>query len=215
MLDREKHKDEFFQYIIANEKELKKALKKNITMDDDLFDDVTADTICRIGEYIMNKGMKVDSFKNLFFLAAKRQYISEQNKKRKRQQQSSGDFFEMLFDGDTKKRQQQKDIDYLNGLVDDSIERINLQEERAKRINEFYKWLNDELNKHFLPVEVDIFIIYYRLKSEKNGVSYKKLANILKVPVKFITDTIVKIKKYVKADEVIQNKKREMIDKDD
>ena len=78
MLDKEKHKDDFFKFIIENEKELQKALKKNITFDPDIFDDSTADTVCRIGEYIMQKGIKIDNFKYFFFIAAKRDYIAKQ-----------------------------------------------------------------------------------------------------------------------------------------
>ena len=215
MENNDKHLQDFFQYVIDNADELRHCLRKNITYDEDLFDDVTADTVCRIGEYIKNKGLIVNNFKSLFFLAAKRQYIAEQNKKRNRQKQSSNDFFEILFDGDTKKRYTQKELEFIDGLVDDSLEQIEVQEEKARRINEFYHWLNDYLNEQFLPVEVDIFIIYYRLKSESSGVSYKKLAKILQVPVKFITDTIVKIKKFVKADETIRNKKNEMIERYD
>ena len=100
-------------------------------------------------------------------------------------------------------------------MTDDSEGRWVIQEEKANRINEFYNWLQERLNEEFLPVEADIFIFYYRLKSNKTGVSYKKLAKILDVPVKFITDTIVKIKKYIRESEDIQNKKREMIDRKD
>lgn len=215
MENRDKHLQDFFAYVAANADELRHCLRKNITYDPEIFDDVTADTVCRIGEYIANKGLVVENFKSLFFLAAKRQYISEQNKRRNRLKNSSNDFFEILFDGDTKRRYTQQELDFINGLVDDSDEVIERSESKARRINEFYRWLNDYLNEHFLPVETDIFIIYYRLKSEKNGVSYKKLANILQVPVKFITDTIVKIKKFVKSDETIREMKNKMIDKND
>lgn len=211
----EQHKDEFFKYVIENEKMLQKALKKNVTYDPDIFDDVTADTICRIGEYIMNKEKKINSFKDLFFMAAKRQYIAEQNKKRKRQANDIPNFTDIMEDGKKNLSYEQKDIDFLNSLKADEDDEWRYNEEKAKRINDFYKWLEEELNKVFLPNESDIFIFYYRLKSNKTGVSYKKLAKILDVPVKYITDTIVKIKKYIKMNEDIQNKKIEMIDKND
>lgn len=211
----EQHKDEFFKYVIENEKMLQKALKKNVTYDPDIFDDVTADTICRIGEYIMNKEKKINSFKDLFFMAAKRQYIAEQNKKRKRQANDIPNFTDIMEDGKKNLSYEQKDIDFLNSLKADEDDEWRDNEEKAKRINDFYKWLEEELNKVFLPNESDIFIFYYRLKSNKTGVSYKKLAKILDVPVKYITDTIVKIKKYIKMNEDIQNKKIEMIDKND
>jgi len=215
MFDKERHKDEFFQYVIENEKMLQKALRKNITFDPDIFDDVTADTICRIGEYIMNKGTKINSFKDLFFLAAKRQYIAEQNKKRKRQSDDIPNFIDVLDEGRKNFQFDSRDIDFLNSLQTDNDEIWKVNEEKFNRINEFYKWLGQELNKVFLPNEADIFMFYYRLKSNKSGVSYKKLAKILDVRVKYITDTIIKIKKYIKQSDEIQNKKKEMIDKND
>ena len=215
MFDKEKHKDDFFQYIIDNEKELQKALKKNITYDPDIFDDVTADTIIRLAEYIMNKEMQIRDFKSLFFMAAKRQYIAEQNKKRNRVKQDIPNFIDIITEGSKNTSFDSRDISYLRNLTDDGEGRWVIQEERANRINEFYNWLQERLNEEFLPVEADIFIFYYRLKSNKTGVSYKKLAKILDVPVKFITDTIVKIKKYIRESEEIQNKKREMIDRKD
>ena len=63
----EQHKDDFFQYVIEHEKELKYALRKNITYDAEIFDDVTADTIIRIAEYIINKQVFIKDFKGLFF----------------------------------------------------------------------------------------------------------------------------------------------------
>ena len=188
---------------------------KGYEVDGDIFDDVTADTICRIGEYIMNKGIKINSFKDLFFLAAKRQYIAEQNKKRKRQSDDIPNFIDVLDEGRKNFQFDSRDIDFLNSLQTDDDEIWKVNEEKFNRINEFYKWLGQELNKVFLPNEADIFMFYYRLKSNKSGVSYKKLAKILDVPVKYITDTIIKIKKYVKQSDEIQNKKKEMIDKND
>lgn len=215
MFDSEKHKDDFFRYIVENEKMLQKALRKNITYDPDLFDDVTADTIVRIGEYILKKGVEVKSFKDLFFLAAKRQYIAEQNKKRKKQANDIPNFSDILDDGKKNLSFDARDISFLNGLKTDDDEIWRKQEEKYNSINDFYKWLEVKLNEVFLPNEADIFIFYYRLKSNKTGVSYKKLAKILDVPVKYIADTIVKIKKYIRESEEIQNKKREMIDKNE
>ena len=71
MFDREKHKNDFFNYVIENKRELQKALKKNITYDPDIFDDVTCNTITRIAEYIVNNGVKINNFKFFFFIAAK------------------------------------------------------------------------------------------------------------------------------------------------
>ena len=213
MEEREKHKDDFFRFIIENEKELQKALKKNITMDDELFDDVTADTICRIGEYIMNKGIKVNSFKNLFFLAAKRQYIAEQNKKRKLQAIHNRDFFDNIFNG-LEKKEKQEDLNIYRQLLfcDEDIVR---DDRRYSKVKELLTYIENKLSEVFLPVEIDIFLIYFILKSNKNGISYKKMARLTDIDLKFVTSSIQKVKKYVRENEDIQNKKRELLKEDD
>ena len=63
----EKHANDFMLYVAEHEEELKNAIKKNITYDDDIFDDVTANTTLRIAEYIINNKANIKSFKNLSF----------------------------------------------------------------------------------------------------------------------------------------------------
>ena len=85
------------------------------------------------------------------------------------------------------------------------------KEERNEKINELFWYLSDVLNEVFTPVEADIFLIYYRLKSEKSGISYKKMAQITEKPLSEITDIIKKIKKYIRTNEDIINKKKELL----
>lgn len=212
MLDKEKHKDEFFKFIIDNEKELQKALKKNITFDPDIFDDSTADTVCRIGEYIMQKGIKIDNFKYFFFIAAKRDYIAKQNKKRMEQKLHNRDFFDNIFNG-LEKREKKEDIDIYRSLIDSNETPAN--EDKIEKTHVLFNYLEEELNKQFPPDEADMFLIYFRLKSEKKGISYKKMAELLDKDLKYITNVIKKIKKYIKENKDIQNKKIEIMKEDD
>ena len=211
-IDWNKHKDDFMLYVWNNHAMLCKAIKKNITMDDELFDDVTADTLCRIGEYILRKKVYINDFKNMFFLAAKRQFIAEQNKKRERLKQNNRDFFDNIFNG-LEKREDKNDLDiYYSMLETNELD----NEIKADKTHKLFKYLEEKLNSVFEGNEVDIFLIYFRLKSERKGISYKKLADIMDKDVKYITKTIVKIKKYIKENEDIQeNKKRIMSDNDD
>lgn len=211
-IDWNKHKDDFMLYVWNNHAMLCKAIKKNITMDDELFDDVTADTLCRIGEYILRKKVYINDFKNMFFLAAKRQFIAEQNKKRDRLKQNNRDFFDNIFNG-LEKREDKNDLDiYYSMLETNELD----NEIKADKTHKLFKYLEEKLNSVFEGNEVDIFLIYFRLKSERKGISYKKLADIMDKDVKYITKTIVKIKKYIKENEEIQeNKKRIMSDNDD
>lgn len=205
----EQHKDDFFKYVIEHEKELKYALRKNITYDPDLFDDVTADTIIRIAEYIMNKGVYIKDFKGLFFISAKRQYIAEQNKKREREGKENRTLFTNMAE-DYMKTEKQEDINSYLDLVECDDEVLE-HEKKADNTHKLFKYLEDELNGHFEGNEVDIFLIYFRLKSEKKGISYKKLADIMDKDVKYITRTIVKIKKYIKESEDIQENKKKIL----
>ena len=86
-----------------------------------------------------------------------------------------------------------------------------IKEERNNRINELMKYLSERLNEVFPPAEADIFLIYYRLKSEKAGVSYQKMAKITNRSFSEISQIIQKIKAFVKNDEEIINKKKELL----
>ena len=216
-IDYEQHKNDFMLYVYNNLDQLNYALRKNITYDADIYDDVTADTLCRIGEYIVRNHVYIKDFKGMFFLSAKRQYVAEQNKKRDRDSKNDreyfsklddalGRYYDYIEDGDsTEYHVKQPNLDMF--LDDNSME----NELKAERTHELFKYLEGELNQHFEPNEVDIFLIYFRLKSERKGISYKKLADIMDKDVKYITRTIVKIKKYIKESlDIQENKKRIM-----
>lgn len=217
VIDYEKHKDDFMLYVWNNLDTLNYALRKNITYDPDLYDDVTADTLCRIGEYIVTKKVFIKDFKGMFFLSAKRQYVAEQNKKRQMESKSDreyfskldealGRYYDYIEDGDTSEYTiKQPNLDMF--LEDSSMD----AEIKAERTHELFKYLEGKLNEVFEGNEVDIFLIYFRLKSERKGISYKKLADIMDKDVKYITRTIVKIKKYIKESAEIQETKKRIM----
>lgn len=217
VIDYEKHKNDFMLYVWNNLDTLNYALRKNITYDPDLYDDVTADTLCRIGEYIVTKKVFIKDFKGMFFLSAKRQYVAEQNKKRQMESKSDreyfnkldealGRYYDYIEDGDTTEYTiKQPNLDMF--LEDNSMD----AEIKAERTHELFKYLEGKLNEVFEGNEVDIFLIYFRLKSERKGISYKKLADIMDKDVKYITRTIVKIKKYIKESAEIQETKKRIM----
>ena len=209
-MDYNKHKDDFMLYVWNNRDELNKAIKKNITMDDELFEDVTADTLARIGEYIINKKQFIRDFKSMYFMAAKRQFIAEQNKKRDKLKCSNRDFFDNIFNG-LEKREKKSDLDVYYDMLDDDVMD---GERKAERTHRLFKYLEEKLNEVFEGNEVDIFLIYFRLKSEKKGIYYKKLGDIMDKDVKYITKTIVKIKKYIKESEEINEMKKKIMCED-
>ena len=185
----EKHCNDFYQYIIRNEKQLKQEVRKNITYEEELFDEAYSDTIVKVANAILVNHKVIEDFRYYFFISFKQNFIQLQNKKRKI---------------DKLKTYGYKDCE---GLVIEDYD----NEERYDRIKILFKWLSDYLEEHFPPNEVDIYIVYYFLKVGKNRVSYKKMAEIYDVELKYITNVIQNIKRFVKNDEIINKKKEEIL----
>lgn len=188
----EEHGQEFLQFVADNEARLKKNLRKNITYNPDIFDDVFQDTIIKVYDRIM-KGTVIKDFEQYFFIASKFQYINEDNKVKKRL------------------KVEDREIDSDDDRFAEEDNGWKVKEDRNENINELFKFLSDRLNEVFSPRECDIFLIYYRLKSEKAGISYKKLSKITNIDVKEITSIIQKVKTYIKNDKEIIEYKRKLL----
>lgn len=207
----EEHVEEFFSFLEKNEKRLKKNLRKNITFNPDIFDDVFNDTVIRVYNAIMN-GSRIDDFEQYFFIASKFAYIAEDNKERDRKVKNDGDILWNISHGFEQKK------GTMTGDGRELIERTCVndgewkeKEERAERINQFMKYLARRLSEQFSPHECDIFLIYYRLKSEKAGISYQKLAGITGHSFNEISTIIQSVKKWIRNDEEINKMKKEII----
>lgn len=185
----EKHCNDFYQYIIRNEKQLKQEVRKNITYEEELFDEAYSDTIVKVANAILVNHKVIEDFRYYFFISFKQNFIQLQNKKRKI---------------DKLKTYGYKECD---GLIIEDYD----NEQRYDRIKILFKWLSDYLEEHFPPNEVDIYIVYYFLKVGKNRVSYKKMAEIYDVELKYITNVIQNIKRFVKNDKIINKKKEEIL----
>lgn len=185
----EKHCNDFYQYIIRNEKQLKQEVRKNITYEEELFDEAYSDTIVKVANAILVNHKVIEDFRYYFFISFKQNFIQLQNKRRKI---------------DKLKTYGYKDCE---GLIIEDYD----NEERYDRIKILFKWLSDYLEEHFPPNEVDIYIVYYFLKVGKNRISYKKMADIYDVELKYITNVIQNIKRFVKNDKIINKKKEEIL----
>ena len=192
------HGDEFLKYVAENMERLKHNLRKNITYDPDIFDDSFQDSIIRVYNAIMN-GSRIDDFEQYFFITSKFDYIVKDNKKKNRLKNDDSDLLSDISHG------------MLQDIFYSDDEDWKIKEEKSDKINELFKFLSKRLNEEFSPAEADIFLIYYRLKSEKAGVSYKKMAKITDKSVQEITNTIKTIKKFIKNDKIIQDKKKELL----
>lgn len=185
----EKHCNDFYQYIIRNEKQIKQEVRKNITYEEELFDEAYSDTIVKVANAILVNHKVIEDFRYYFFISFKQNFIQLQNKRRKI---------------DKLKTYGYKDCE---GLIIEDYD----NEERYDRIKILFKWLSDYLEEYFPPNEVDIYIVYYFLKVGKNRVSYKKMADIYDVELKYITNVIQNIKRFVKNDKIINKKKEEIL----
>ena len=191
-MSNEEHGQEFLQFVAKNEARLKKNLKKNITYNPDIFDDVFQDTIIKVYDRIM-KGVTIKDFEQYFFIASKFQYINEDNKVKKR----------------LKVEDREIDTDDDRFAEDDNAWKI--KEERNENINELFRFLSKRLNEAFTPAEADIFLIYYRLKSEKAGISYKKMTKITGRSFSEISQIIQRCKRFIKEDKEIIEYKRKIL----
>lgn len=186
----EEHGQEFLQFVADNEARLKKNLRKNITYDPDIFDDVFQNTIIKVYDRIM-KGTIVKDFEQYFFIASKFEYINEDNKVKKRQ------------------KVEDREIDTDDDRFAEEDNGWKIKEDRNERINELFRFLSKRLNEVFSPAEADIFLIYYRLKSEKAGISYHKMTKITGRKFSEISQIIQKVKKFIKEDrEIIEYKSK-------
>ena len=207
----EEHGQEFLRYVAENGERLRKNLRKNITYNPYIFDDVFQDSIIKVYNAIL-KGARIDDFEKYFFIASKFCYINADNRQRKRDITEDAELIWNISHGYENNK---------GDISDDAkrvIEEIAIEdnewlkkEERNDRINELFKFLSERLNEVFPPAEADIFLIYYRLKSEKAGVSYKKMSKITGRSFSEISQIIQKIKAFIKNDEKIIMKKKELL----
>lgn len=181
--------DDFYKYLSENGEQIKYELRKNITFDDELFEDVYNDTVVKVYEAIAEKGKEVEDIRMYFFISFKFNYIQSQAKQRKHKSRKS------VIEP------------YTLDITD-----TEYSEEYPRRINDFFNYIREELEKKFEPFEVDLFIIYYKLKCGKGKISYRKLSNITGLSMSVVVSTIQKLREYVKGNEQIIEKKKRLND---
>lgn len=175
---------EFYDYIENNYEQSRHEVMKNITYDSDLFDDAYNDTVVKVAK-VISEGKEIDDIRYYFFISLKWNYINMQNRKR---------------------RQVSKTTDVMPDAMDDEY-----SEERYEKVMELWDFISERLEENFEPGEVDIYLIYYKLKCTGNSLSYKKLSELTGIPVKEITNIIQRIKKFVRGNEEINELKRKLL----
>jgi len=197
--------------VAKNEKRLKRNLRKNITYDPYIFDDVFQDSIIKVYDSIMN-GTVIEDFEKYFFIASKFSYFNADNKNKRNIKQNDRDLLWNISHGLENNRgdiseDAKRVIDEI-AVEDNEWEK---KEDKNENINKLFKFISEKLNKVFSPAECDIYLIYFRLKSEKSGVSYEKMAKITGRSFSEISQIIQKLKKYVKNDEEINDYKKKLL----
>lgn len=175
---------EFYDYISNNYEQSRHEVLKNITYDSDLFDDAYNDTVVKVAK-VIEDGKDIEDIRYYFFISLKWNYINMQNRKR---------------------RQVSKTVSVIPDSVDEEY-----SEERYERVMELWDFISERLEENFEPGEVDIYLIYYKLKCNGNSLSYKKLSEITGIPVKDITNIIQRIKKWIRNNEEIIDKKKKLL----
>ena len=210
-MSNEQHAREFLEYVAKNEKKLKKNLRKNITYNENFFDDVFQDTILKVYDSIM-RGTVISDFEKYFFIASKFQYINVDNKYKKHMKQNDSEILYRISHGMENNKNNMSDDG--KRLISETIENDNEwkeKEDKNNRINDLFKFISKRLNEVFTPAEADIYLIYYRLKSEKQGISYEKMARITGRSFSEISQIIQKIKAYIRKDEEINEYKKKIL----
>lgn len=175
---------EFYDYISNNYEQSRHEVLKNITYDSDLFDDAYNDTVVKVAK-VIEDGKDIEDIRYYFFISLKWNYINMQNRKR---------------------RQVSKTVSVIPDSVDEEY-----SEERYERVMELWDFISERLEENFEPGEVDIYLIYYKLKCNGNSLSYRKLSEMTGIPVKEITNIIQRIKKYVRGNEEINELKQKLL----
>lgn len=69
---------EFLRFVAAHQRELRRALRKNVTYDPEIFDDVFSAAIIKVHDAIAS-GREVRDYRQYFFITAKWEYINRDN----------------------------------------------------------------------------------------------------------------------------------------
>lgn len=170
----------FLEFVSNNEKKLRKNLKKNVTFEKDIFEDVFQETIIKCYNAIVSNNKDIDDIESYFYIATKFTYILWQNRNRKyiKNKIRLDDFLE----------KEEYDIEY------EIYEEVNT-EKLLKRIKEI-------VEEKFGYEQTEMFFDFMMLKTQ-GRTSYNDFSEVTGIPVNKITDIIRKIKKFINKNEEI------------
>ena len=189
--------NDFYDYISNNYEQSRYEVLKNVTYDEELFDDCYNDTVIKVAN-VIQAGKQIDDIRYYFFISLKWNYINAQNRKRREQNR-----FTSVADDES--------LADDKSHFTDTYEDVEYSEERYNRVMRLWDYISARLESEFSPGEVDIYLIYYKLKCTGRSLSYKKLSEITGIPVKEITNIIQRVKKFVRGDVEINEMKNKLL----
>ena len=198
--------NDFLKYVSENMNALKKAVKKNITNDNDLFDDCFNETIIKVYNSILKNGTIIDDYKQYFFLACKFTFIYRQNKKRKEEAQAIRDYVALRDDFsdnvDSIGYKKTKLLRDYFALRDDNYN----EEERYCDIVDTIDKIKNDVVENLGEYYAEIYFTYMQLKSTQS-ISYKKLAAEKGISTRRVSQIIGMVKDYIKNNPTLQSYK--------
>lgn len=164
----------FLQWIADNQKELVKAVKKNITYDPDIFDDVFNESILNVYNTIVKNNQEIANIKNYFFLACKWQYQMRQNQHRKHTEAMMREGWQHLSIIDETPDEEAKDAD----------------------ITEAIDQMKECLLEQFGEDNTEMFFVYWEGKC-RNDMNYQTIAEQYSLTLTAAKRIISEMKQYV------------------
>ena len=176
MTNEEKAQD-FLMYVAGHETELKRNLKKNVTYNADLFDDVYSETIIKIYNSILKNGTEIDDYRTYFFTSSKFNYIIRDNQYRKKRDCHIRDFFD----------------DETNQLTnEDEQAREDRRQECITALDE----MRTLLRQKYKDTDIDLFFHYHSHKLD-GRYSYAEAAAEFEITPLRANKVIKRIEKYI------------------
>lgn len=182
---KEHNAEEVLKYISEHERDLKYAVKKNITYDRDIFDEVWQTSILKIYDSVIRNKKIVTDFKNFCFICFKQNYINAQNRHRK----ISAQRIDMDSFRECNKSNPEFAYEY---------EFYESEEEEPTPEEKLQLFICD-IKENFGDLKSEIFMTYYRYKVSHKKISFKELSEIFNVTPDCIRTALREIELYVKS----------------
>ncbi len=178
MNDNERKGKEFLNYVANNIEMLKQNLRKNITYNEELFEDAFNETILKVYNSIIKNGTEVKDWKHYFFISSKWTYILNDNRDKKNKEiEVRG-----LFETDTFDCYEENDIN---------------ERERYDKTNEAIERIKDLIIGDFTEQQAEIYLTYWMGKAMKKQTSYASIAEKFNISKRETKETITSIRDYL------------------